>query len=65
MTGLYTRQQVFSHLPSSPTGPAEHEAGGSFPKSCNSCSTKQTTFYESDSFRITVTLMRYLKDKII
>ena len=29
------------HLQSSPTGPAEHCAGGSRPKSCNSCNGKR------------------------
>ena len=28
---------AFYYLQSSPTGPAEHCAGGSLPKSCNSC----------------------------
>lgn len=37
---IYDSYRILGYLRSSPCGPAEHCAGGSLPKSCNSCNTK-------------------------
>lgn len=40
-------RQINRYLRSSPCGPAEHCAGGSLPRSCNSCTSEQYHVYTS------------------